>query len=62
MAAPLLAAHLREWKVLVVAMLTTAALFGVYPVMPSAAATAVCSLLSGFALGTEQPMVMSMLH
>ena len=59
---PLLAAHLREWKVLVVAMLTTAALFGVYPLMPSALAMGVCSVLLGFALGTVQPMIMSMLH
>ncbi len=59
---PLLAAHLREWKVLVVAMLTTAALFGVYPLMPTALAMGVCSVLLGFALGTVQPMIMSMLH
>ena len=59
---PLLAAHLHEWKVLVVAMLTTAALFGVYPLLPSAAAIAVCSVLLGFALGSVQPMIMSMLH
>ena len=59
---PLLAAHLREWKVLVVAMLTTAALFGVYPLMPSALAMGMCSILLGFALGTVQPMIMSMLH
>ena len=59
---PLLAAHLREWKVLVVAMLTTAALFGVYPLMPSALAMGACSVLLGFALGTVQPMIMSMLH
>ncbi len=59
---PLLAAHLREWKVLVVAMLTTAVLFGAYPLMPSALAMGACSILLGFALGTVQPMIMSMLH
>jgi MFS family permease len=59
---PLLAAHLREWKVLVGAMLTTAALFAVYPLMPSALAMGLCSVLLGFALGTVQPMIMSMLH
>ena len=59
---PLLAAQLREWKVLVMAMLTTAALFGVYPLMPSALAMGACSVLLGFALGTVQPMIMSMLH
>lgn len=59
---PLLAAHLREWKVLVVAMLVTAMLFGVYPLMPSALTMGLCSVLLGFALGTVQPMIMSMLH
>jgi MFS family permease len=59
---PLLAAHLREWKVLVVAMLATAVLFGAYPFMRSALAMGLCSILLGFALGTVQPMIMSMLH
>ncbi len=59
---PMLAAHLREWKVLAVAMLSTAVLFGVYPLMYSALAMGVCSVLLGFALGTVQPMIMSMLH
>ena len=59
---PLVAAHLREWKVLVAAMLTTAVLFAVYPLMPSALAMGVCSVFLGFALGTVQPMIMSMLH
>ncbi len=59
---PLLAAHLSEYKVLVVAMLATAALFGIYPLMPSALAMGMCSILLGFALGTVQPMIMSMLH
>ena len=59
---PLVAAHLSEWKVLVVAMLTTAVLFVAYPLMPTALAMGVCSILLGFALGTVQPMIMSMLH
>ena len=59
---PLVAANLREWKVLVVAMLLTAGLFAVYPLMPSALAMGVCSVLLGFALGSVQPMIMSMLH
>ena len=59
---PLLAAHLAEWKVLVVAMLATAALFGLYPLMPSALAMGGCSILLGFALGAMQPMIMSMMH
>ena len=59
---PLLAAHLREWKVLVAAMLATALLLGTYPLMGSALAMGMCSVLLGFALGTVQPMIMSMLH
>ncbi len=59
---PMMAAHLREWKVLACSMLATAALFAVYPLMRSALAMGVCSVLLGFSLGMVQPMVMSMLH
>ena len=59
---PLVAAHLREWRVLVVAMLATSALFAVYPLMQTALGMGVCSVLLGLALGTVQPMIMSMLH
>ena len=59
---PMLAEHLREWRVLAGAMLMTAMLFGIYPFMPSALAMGACSILLGFALGTVQPMIMSMLH
>jgi MFS family permease len=62
MAMPLVAAHLREWKVLAVSMLMTAVLFGVYPLMQSAIGMGLCSILLGFSLGMVQPMVMSMLH
>jgi len=62
MVMPLLAAHLREWRVLVGAMLMTAVLFGVYPFMDTAFGMGVCSVLLGFTLGTVQPMIMSMLH
>ena len=59
---PLLAARLRETVVLTSAMLATAVLFGVYPLMPTAWAMGVCSVLLGFSLGSVQPMIMSMLH
>lgn len=62
MAMPLVAAHLREWKVLAVSMLMTAVLFGIYPLMHSAIGMGLCSILLGFSLGMVQPMVMSMLH
>ncbi|WP_341918819.1 MFS transporter [Polaromonas sp. YR568] len=62
MVMPLVAAHLREWRVLAVAMLVTAVLFGVYPFMQTALGMGLCSVLLGLALGTVQPMIMSMLH
>ncbi len=62
LAMPFLAAHIREWKVLAGAMLATALLFAIYPLMRSALAMGICSVFLGFALGTVQPMIMSMLH
>jgi MFS family permease len=59
---PLIAAHLREWAVISGAMAATAVLFGVYPLLHSALAMGLCSVLLGVALGTVQPMVMSTLH
>ncbi len=59
---PLVAAHLREWRVLAFSMLATAALFAVYPLMRSALTMGVCSVFLGFSLGMVQPMIMSMLH
>jgi MFS family permease len=59
---PLIAAHLREWAVIAGAMLATAVLFGIYPLLHAALAMGMCSILLGVALGTVQPMIMSMLH
>ena len=59
---PLLAERLRETAVLTGAMLATAVLFGIYPLMPTAWAMGLCSVLLGFSLGSVQPMIMSMLH
>jgi MFS family permease len=59
---PMVAAYLREWAVITAAMAATALLFGVYPLMHSALAMGLCSVLLGLALGTVQPMVMSTLH
>ncbi len=59
---PLVAKHVREHAVVAGAMVVTAVLFGVYPALPSALAMGVCSVLLGFALGSVQPMVMSLLH
>lgn len=59
---PLMAHRLRERQVLVGAMLATAAVFAVYPLMPGAPLMAVCAVLLGMALGSVQPMIMSTLH
>lgn len=59
---PLLAAYLKEWVVITGAMLITAGLFGIYPLMPTAWAMGLCSVALGFVLGSVQPMIMSTLH
>ena len=59
---PWLSRHLREWVVISSAMVATALLFGLYPLMPSALAMGVCSVLLGLVLGSVQPMIMSTLH
>ena len=59
---PLLARQVHEWQVVTGAMLTTAALFGVYPFLQAAWSMGLCSVLLGLALGTVQPMLMSTLH
>lgn len=59
---PLVAARLKEATVVMWAMVTTASLFAVYPLLPNAWALGLCSVLLGFALGSVQPMIMSMLH
>ena len=59
---PVVAAQAREWHVTTAAMLSTALLFAVYPLMHSAWAMAICSVLLGFSLGSVQPMIMSTLH
>jgi predicted MFS family arabinose efflux permease len=59
---PVLAHSLREWAVITVAMVLTAMLFAVYPLMPTPLSMGVCSVFLGFTLGCVQPMIMSTLH
>ncbi|WP_404299968.1 MFS transporter [Alicycliphilus denitrificans] len=59
---PFIAERLHEATVVTWAMVATALLFAVYPLLPTALALGSCSVLLGFALGSVQPMVMSMLH
>jgi MFS family permease len=59
---PILAARIREWALITGAMVATALLFAVYPLLRAPLAMGACSVLLGVALGTVQPMIMSMLH
>ena len=59
---PMVAERLRERVVVASAMGITAVLFCVYPLLGSALAMGICSVLLGLALGSVQPMVMSLLH
>lgn len=59
---PVISARLREWQVILVAMVAATALCFVYPLMTAPWAMGLCSVLLGFALGSVQPMIMSMLH
>lgn len=59
---PWIAAHLREWMVVSGAMVVTAMVFAIYPLMVSPWTMGLCSVLLGMALGSVQPMVMSTLH
>ena len=59
---PLVASRIHEWAVLAAAMVWTALLFGIYPLLSTPVAMGICSVLLGFGLGSVQPMVMSTLH
>ena len=59
---PWLAAHLRESVVIGSAMVCTALLFAVYPLVQATWAMAALSIGLGLSLGSVQPMIMSTLH
>jgi MFS family permease len=59
---PVIAAKVREWALVAGAMVATALIYAVYPLMHTPVAMGVCSVLLGIALGCVQPMIMSMLH
>jgi MFS family permease len=59
---PVVAGRLSEWKVITTAMLVTASMFAVYPFLHNPWSMGFCSVVLGVALGSVQPMVMSMLH
>lgn len=62
LAIPLLASRLQPRRVLLVTMLASACVFGVYPLTRTPAAMAACAVALGLALGAVQPMIMSTLH
>ena len=59
---PLVASRIHEWAVLAAAMVWTALLFGIYPLLSTPLTMGICSVLLGVGLGCVQPMVMSTLH
>ena len=59
---PAVAARVTERVVIAWAMAATAVLFGAYPLLNTPLAMGACSVLLGVALGSVQPMIMSMLH
>jgi len=59
---PLVASRVREWAIVTSAMVVTAVLFGIYPLMDTPLAMGACSVMLGLALGSVQPMIMSTLH
>lgn len=59
---PWLAARLHEGTVIGFAMVSTALLFALYPLVHTAWLMGLLSVLLGLALGSVQPMVMSTLH
>jgi MFS family permease len=62
LAMPWLSRHLRESTVIGTAMVSTALLFALYPLVREAWAMGLLSVGLGVALGSVQPMIMSTLH
>jgi predicted MFS family arabinose efflux permease len=59
---PWFASRLREHVVVTCAMVLTALMFGLYPLMQTPLAMGLCSVILGVVLGSVQPMIMSTLH
>lgn len=59
---PWLGKRLRERQVLIAALITTALMFAIFPLMTSPLSMAAGSVVLGLALGSVQPMIMSNLH
>jgi len=61
-AIPFLSHRLREWQVLVGAMLLTTVVFTLYPLVHAAWLMGLCAATLGLALGAVNPMIMTTLH
>ncbi len=59
---PAMAARVKEWVLLSCALGVAAVLLALYPLMSSVVAMAVCSILIGAAVGSVQPLAMTLLH
>ncbi|KQP18490.1 MFS transporter [Pseudorhodoferax sp. Leaf267] len=59
---PLVAARTTERGVIQASTVVTASVFCIYPLLHSPWLMGACSVVLGFALGSVQPMIMSMLH
>ena len=62
MALPLVAERVAEWRVMYAATLTAACTLLIYPLMHGPLTMGLCSIVLGVALGSVQPMVLSLLH
>jgi len=62
MVLPALSVHVKEAKIITIAMLATGGLLAMYPLLQGALWLGVGSALLGITLGCVQPMVMSTLH
>jgi MFS family permease len=59
---PWISRHAPEWTLITGALAMAAVVLGVYPLTNSVATMGACSMLLGVAIGSVQPLVMSLLH
>jgi predicted MFS family arabinose efflux permease len=59
---PMIAHRMREWPLLIAAMIMTAAAFGVFPLIQSGLVLAALAFVCGFALGSAQPTIMTLIY
>ncbi len=62
LAVPLLARHVTEWQTLIGSMLITGASFAAFPFVTDPLLLAGIAFMTGFGLGTGQPMIMALIY